>query len=109
MLKCPWQKRHAATGFALNLEAVKNFEEISRRVHEAREMVNQIAQDSEEQNRGIEQITQELDQIMQLTIRNSVSSGESLNSAETLRTEAEDMAEMIETFRLSGKALPAGK
>ncbi len=111
--------KHAATGFALNLEAVKNFEEISRRVHEARLMVSQIAEDSEEQNRGIEQITRELDQIMQLTIRNSVSSGESLSSAETLRTEAEDMAEMIKTFRLSvgssgegpaePRALPEGR
>ncbi len=100
--------RHAATGFALNLEAVKNFEEISRRVHEARQMVNQIAEDSEEQNCGIEQITSELDQIMQLTSKNSVSSGESLNSAETLRTEAEGMAEMIKTFRLSEGSLPAG-
>ncbi len=100
--------KHAATGFALNLEAVKNFEEISRRVHEARQMVNQIAEDSEEQNCGIGQITNELDQIMHLTLKNSVSSGESLNSAETLRTEADDMAEMIKTFRLSdGRALPA--
>jgi len=93
--------RHAASGFALNLEAVKNFEEISRRVHEARQMVSQIAEDSEEQNRGIDQITRELDQIMDLTLRNSVSSGESLSSAETLRNEAEVMAEMIKTFRLS--------
>jgi methyl-accepting chemotaxis protein len=101
--------RHAATGFALNLEAVKNFEEISRRVHEARQMVNQIAEDSEEQNLGINQITEELDQIMRLTLKNSVSSGESLSSAETLRAEAEDMAQMIRTFRLSdGRALPPG-
>jgi methyl-accepting chemotaxis protein len=101
--------KHAATGFALNLEAVKNFEEISRRVNEARQMVNQIAEDSEEQNRGIDQISRELDQIMQLTIKNSVSSGESLNSAETLRSEAEDMAEMIKGFRLSAGRLGAGK
>jgi len=101
--------KHAATGFALNLEAVKNFEEISRRVHEARQMVNQIAEDSEEQNRGIGQITRELDQIMQLTLKNSVSSGESLSSAETLRGEALEMAEMIKTFRLSADGLAIGQ
>jgi methyl-accepting chemotaxis protein len=94
--------RHAATGFALNQEAAKNFQEISRRVHEVREMVSRIAEASEEQRGGIEGIGRQLDEIMRQTARNSVSSGQSLASVEGLLKEAEEMRSMVDTFRLSG-------
>jgi methyl-accepting chemotaxis protein len=93
-------------GAAHSAEVVTHLRAIVQRVEEVRSMVAGIALASDQQSRGIAQITLAVEQVNTVTQAAAANSEESAGASEELSSQAEMMKSLVEEFALSTPALP---
>ena len=96
--------KNAESGVSLNIEVMKNFEEINTQVSKVSEVMAEIATASEQQFHGIEQLNTAVQQMSQLTQQSAANSEESASAAEELSAQAQEMQTMVGSFVVSGEA-----
>jgi methyl-accepting chemotaxis protein len=92
--------RNAESGVALNGEVLSALREIAGQANKVGEVMAEITVRSEQQNQGIEQITEAMDQVNQVTQQNAANSEESASAAEELSSQAEGLRVLVSRFRL---------
>ncbi|MCU0647958.1 MAG: methyl-accepting chemotaxis protein [Gemmatimonadaceae bacterium] len=92
-------ERSAACGSISN-EVVAQFGEINASIGQLRGVVDEIAQASEQQQRGISQIAGGMRTLDGLTQQNAASSEESASAAAELSAQAETMQQLVASFTL---------
>jgi methyl-accepting chemotaxis protein len=93
--------KNAENGVVLNVEVLKNLEEIARQVVKISDVMGEIAQSSDKQKLGIKTVNASLEQMNHLTQMNAANSEQSAAAAEELDTQAKEMNELVSTFKLS--------
>ncbi len=96
--------KNAESGVSLNLEVMKNFDEITTQAGKVSEVMAEIAAASEQQSQGIEQVNTAVQQMNSLTQQSAANSEESASAAEELSSQAQEMQAMVATFAVSGEA-----
>ncbi len=77
--------------------------EIMTSTNKVNDLLEEIAAASNEQSQGISQMTEGLNQIDIVTQRNSASAVESATAAEELSEQAEELHQLLQGFKLTGK------
>ncbi len=77
--------------------------EIMTSTNKVNDLLEEIAAASNEQSQGIGQMTEGLNQIDTVTQRNSASAVESATAAEELSEQAEELHQLLQGFKLTGK------
>ena len=95
-------KQKADVGLNVANETAKAFEEIVKGVMSVTELVAGIATSSNEQARGIAQISSGLSQIDQVTQQNTATAEETASAAEELSSQAQTLQHLIGKFKLTG-------
>jgi len=98
---------NSESGVVINLEVLNNLQEIQTQVTKVSNVIAEIAAASEQQNLGVSQITQAVDQMNSIVQANAANSEESASSAEELSSQAAMMQSMVDSFTLSGKTASA--
>ncbi len=93
--------RNAENGVEINHEALSNLNEINELVNKVNAVMTEIADASEQQKLGIEQITAAIDHVNQVTQANAASSEESASASEELSSQSKEMREMVNSFKLN--------
>ena len=93
--------KKAQDGAAIADETAASLQEIVREIARVTNLVGEIAAASKEQSEGILQINQGLDQIDQVTQRNTSNAEEGAAAAEELSIQAQDLRKMLGRFRLA--------
>lgn len=93
--------KNSDEGVNINMEVMKNFDEISEHVNKVNEVVSDIASASEHQRLGIEQINEGIAQLNNVTQQNSIFSRESAGAAGELADQAHQMREIVSSFKIS--------
>jgi methyl-accepting chemotaxis protein len=94
--------KSAENGVLLNGEVLQSLEEINAQTQKVSSVVGDITSSSEQQNLGISQINNTIQQLNKITQANAASSEESSNAAHELSTQAQDMKAMVSEFRIGG-------
>jgi methyl-accepting chemotaxis protein len=94
--------KNAEGGVLINLEVMKNLDEIQGHVHQVAEVISRIAAASEQQSMGAGQITSSVEQMNILTQQLASNAEESASAGEQLSIQAREMHDMIGQFQLTG-------
>ena len=94
-------------GAALVNQAGVAMNDIVDRVKRATDIMDEIAVASEEQTRGIAQISQAATQMEEITQQNAALVEEASNAAESLDAQAGNLAQVVGVFKLDGRVLAA--
>jgi methyl-accepting chemotaxis protein len=100
--------KNAEGGVGITQEAAKFFLEISQGTEKMNDLVSEITAASTEQSRGIEQVTNAIGQMNQVTQENAANSEESASAAEELSSQSNELAGVINTFCLTKTAASPG-
>jgi methyl-accepting chemotaxis protein len=95
--------QNAESGVTINEEAVKNLEAINGEVSLVSQVMMEIAESSEQQQKGVAELTQNMTQLDKMTQQYVANSNQSIVAAETLSGQAEAMQDMVITFQLSSE------
>ena len=95
------------TGSRLVQEAGTTMEDIVQSVQRVTDMIGEITAASTEQSSGISQVNQAVGNLDQMTQQNAALVEESAAAAQSLREQAEQLAQVVSTFKLGGAALVA--
>jgi methyl-accepting chemotaxis protein len=90
------------SGSALVAEAGKTMSEIVAQVQRVNDLVDEISSASTEQSQGIEQVADVIAQLDQVTQQNSALVEESAAAADSLKTQAQHLAQAVSVFQISG-------
>ena len=102
--------KNAEAGVNIHVEMLNNLEEINRRIHQVRDVMNRIASASREQSADVDDIAHALERMNQLTQQNAANSQQSAAASEELSSQAEIMRQLVGTFRLtSDRTLSDGR
>ena len=82
-------------------EAGETMERIVTQVQRVNDLVSEISAASGEQTRGIEQIGQAVSQLDQVTQQNAALVEESAAAADSMRVQAQHLAQSVSTFKVS--------
>jgi len=100
----------AELGSRIAGETAVSLKEIVTGINESSQMITEIAQKSESQSMGIEQINVAVDQVAQVVQQNSATAQESAASSEEMSGQSEVLQNLITQFKLKGatgyKGLP---
>jgi methyl-accepting chemotaxis protein len=99
--------KNSESGVALNQEVLKNLKDISDQVKKVGAVMAEIAEASEQQTQGIEQVNAVIDQMSVITQEVAANSEESASGAEELSGQAKELKGMVRAFRLSSNAAGA--
>ncbi len=88
-------------GKLVSKEAKEKFEKIMPEIKKSSNLVNFIASASKEQQKGLENINISIQQLTEITNKNSASAEEMSASAEELSTQAEQLKSLISVFEIS--------
>jgi methyl-accepting chemotaxis protein len=88
-------------GLAVAEESARSFQAIVDGIAQATDLVADIAQASQEQARGIGQVSQGLGQIDQVTQQNAANAEETASSSEELAGQAREVQRLLSGFQLS--------
>lgn len=91
------------TGTSIANETAKALEEIMSSTSKTSDLVNAIATASQEQANSVSQIVIALNQIDQVTQRNTAAAEESASVSEELSGQAVELSSMVRRFRLKGQ------
>jgi len=97
-----------AQGTSLVGEAGRSIDAIVQQVRRVNDLVGEISAASIEQNAGIGQINDAVLQLDQVTQQNAALVEESAAAAESLRHQAQHMAEAVAVFRLGSEGFGVG-
>ena len=92
------------TGSRLVQEAGTTMEDIVQSVQRVTDMIGEITAASTEQSSGISQVNQAVGNLDQMTQQNAALVEESAAAAQSLREQAEQLAQVVSTFKLGGEA-----
>ncbi|HNY51367.1 MAG TPA: methyl-accepting chemotaxis protein [Smithella sp.] len=95
--------RNSENGVAINVEVLKNFQEITEKNIKVSEVVADIAEASEQQSDGFIQMDSAMEEMHQLTRHNAANAEESASVAEEMSSQSEEMRSMVARFKLSGR------
>jgi methyl-accepting chemotaxis protein len=91
---------NASNGVSINMEVLKNLQEINGQVNKVSQVMHEISIASEEQLTGAQQISLAVGRASSVTQQNAATAQESAASAHELNAQASVMQEMVRTFRL---------
>ena len=94
--------KNAENGVNINLEVLKNLEEINAHARRVSEVMAEIAAASDQQSQGVGQVNTAMEQMNQLTQQNAANSEESASASEELSAQAQEMRAMVAGFIISG-------
>jgi len=100
--------RKASTGKELVGGAVSRMREIASHVHQASELLEQIALSSREQSEGITHVNEAVSEIDHITQRNLASAEETAAAARSLEEDASKLAAAVGLFKLENVELDRG-
>jgi methyl-accepting chemotaxis protein len=98
--------RNAEAGVAINLEVMKNLEEINSQVNRVSSVMTEIASASDQQKKSVEHVIQAIAQLVRMTQQHITNSSQTAVAAETLSSQAVAMQDLITTFQLSSGNSP---
>jgi uncharacterized coiled-coil DUF342 family protein len=101
--------QNAERGVELNAEVMEQLAELHKGVARVREVMNEIAEASEQQQRGVDEINVAVEQMNELTQNIAASAEESAGSAEELRAQTRRVDGLVREFRLDGSHAGAGR
>jgi methyl-accepting chemotaxis protein len=93
--------KNAGSGVRITEEVAKVLGEIAEGSRKVNDLVAEIAAASAEQSQGIEQINTAVAQLDKVTQQNAANSEESSSAAQSLNGQAEDLGNLVNSFRLS--------
>jgi methyl-accepting chemotaxis protein len=93
--------QNAEQGVTINEEVVSRLGEISQGVTSISAVMSEIAEASEQQNRGVDEITTAVEQMNGVTQATAASAEESASAADELTSQARRVEELVSSFRLS--------
>jgi Skp family chaperone for outer membrane proteins len=93
--------KNADNGVKITEEVAKSLTKIVDRADKVGNLIAGIAAASNEQSTGIDQVTNAVTQMNQVTQSNAASSEESASAAEELNSLAEELQDLVNTFKLS--------
>ena len=96
--------KNSENGVAINVEVLKNFQEISERTNKVSQVVAEIAAASEQQDQGISELNRAVEHLNQVTQQNAANAEESASAAEEMSSQSEEMRSMVAGFKLTGSA-----
>jgi methyl-accepting chemotaxis protein len=96
--------KNSENGVAINVEVLKNFQEITEKTNKVSQVVAEIAAASDQQDQGISQLNKAVEQLNQLTQQNAANAEESASAAEEMSSQSEEMRSMIAGFKLTSSA-----
>jgi len=99
--------KNSESGVALNQEVLVNLKDINDQVKKVGTVMAEIAEASEQQTHGVEQVNTVINQMNIVTQEVAANAEESASGAEELSGQAEELKGMVHTFRLSN-AVSAG-
>ncbi|MGA9108994.1 MAG: methyl-accepting chemotaxis protein [Smithella sp.] len=94
--------KNSENGVAINVEVLKNFQEITERTNKVSQVVAEIAAASDQQDQGIGEVNKAVEQLNQLTQQNAANAEESASAAEEMSSQSEEMRSMVASFKLNG-------
>jgi methyl-accepting chemotaxis protein len=94
--------KNSENGVAINVEVLKNFQEITEKTNKVSQVVAEIAAASDQQDQGISQLNKAVEQLNQLTQQNAANAEESASAAEEMSSQSEEMRSMVAGFKLTG-------
>jgi methyl-accepting chemotaxis protein len=95
--------KNSEGGVALNQEVLKNLGDISSQVKKVGVVMAEIAEASEQQTLGVDQVNTVIGRMSLVTQQIASNAEESASGAEELSKQADDFKTMVYRFRLSGK------
>jgi methyl-accepting chemotaxis protein len=96
--------KNSEGGVALNQEVLRNLNEINGQVKRVGSVMAEIAEASEQQTQGVEQVNTVISKMSLITQQIASNAEESASSAEELSGQAEELKSMVHAFRLSDAA-----
>jgi methyl-accepting chemotaxis protein len=93
--------KNAESGVALNAEALARLAHINLQVNRVGEVMAEVADSSEQQSRGVAQISDSMRRLSDLTQNAAASAQESSSAAIELSSQAAQLQEMVASFSLS--------
>ncbi len=96
--------KNSENGVAINVEVLKNFQEITERTNKVSQVVAEIAAASDQQDQGIGEVNKAVEQLNQLTQQNAANAEESASAAEEMSSQSEEMRSMVAGFRLTASS-----
>ena len=94
--------KNSENGVVINVEVLKNFQEITERINKVSQVVAEIAAASDQQDQGINQVNKAVEQMNMLTQQNAANAEESASAAEEMSSQSEEMRSMVAGFKLTG-------
>ena len=94
-------------GSALVNQAGTTMQSIVQSVQQVAEIMQQISAASSEQSTGIEQVNQAIVSIDDVTQQNAALVEEAAAAAQSMRDQADLLAQAVSVFKLAGSPLPA--
>jgi methyl-accepting chemotaxis protein-1 (serine sensor receptor) len=92
-------------GTALVDQAGETMSDIVRAIQRVTDIVTEISESSSEQSLGVTQIGNTINQIDDTTQRNAALVEESAAAAESLKVQADRLAQVVSSFRINGRSL----
>ena len=99
----------AELGSRIADDTAASLTEIVTGIGESTQLVNEIANSSEEQSLGIEQINRGIDQVAQVTQQNSATAQESAAASQEMTGQSSMLEELISQFKLKGNSKSVGR
>jgi methyl-accepting chemotaxis protein len=104
--------RNSVNGVNINSEVLTNFQDITGQANKVSHVVAEIAEASDQQDKGIIQLTKAVEQLNSLTQQTAANAEESASAAEEMSSQSEEMRSIVAAFKLDGagdfrQALPA--
>ncbi|HUN55572.1 MAG TPA: methyl-accepting chemotaxis protein [Smithella sp.] len=94
--------KNSENGVAINAEVLSNFHDIGGKANRVSQVVAEIAEASDQQDQGINQVTKAVEQLNMLTQQNAANAEESASAAEEMSSQSEEMRSMVAGFKLGG-------
>jgi methyl-accepting chemotaxis protein len=99
--------KNSENGVLLNHEVLKNLNEINEQVEKVGAVMAEIAEASEQQTIGVDQVNVVLQRMNQITQHIAANAEESASGAEELSGQSEELKNMVYAFRLSNEIVAA--
>jgi methyl-accepting chemotaxis protein len=96
--------KNAEGGVAINQDVLADLMEINKQIYKVNDVMSEIVAASEQQGHGVEKANTAMVQMNEVTQQVAANAEESAGAADELARQSEEMAAMVNTFRLSAAA-----
>ena len=101
--------QNAEVGVQINDEVMAHLQELDTGVRRVQTVMNEIAEASSQQQRGVDEINSAVDQMNELTQSIAATAEESASSAEALTTQTRHVQGLIQEFQLDAEDRAVGR